>query len=63
MTPALYQILEEIAKLGRVEAITDDQRRVTDQLFDLGYLNIAPPGWCYAINAAGRAELAKAQAA
>ena len=28
------------------------------QLFDLGYLNVAPPGWRFRINAEGRALLA-----
>lgn len=63
MTPALMSVLAEIATHGRVEAETPQQREITDKLFDLGLLNISPPGWCYAVNAAGTAELANALAA
>lgn len=58
MTPQLFTILAEIATLGRVEATTREQRTITDYLFDLGYLTIAPPGWCYIVSDAGKTALA-----
>ena len=59
MTSELRSILATIADMGRVEASTENLRYATDKLFELGYLNIAPPGWAYVVNDAGRAELAK----
>ncbi len=60
MTSLQLEFLGHIARLGRVEANTPDLREATNTLYDLGYLNIAPPGWCYVINEAGRAALASA---
>lgn len=59
MTPELRKALADIAAHGRVEAETTRQRAITDVLFELGFLNISPPGWCYSVNSVGHAELAK----
>lgn len=61
MKPQLRKALEIIAALPNeaIEATTPDLRELTDKLYDLGFLNIAPPGWRYRINDSGRAELAK----
>jgi len=63
MTPIQFELLAHIARLGRVEANTPDLRYATDELYALGFLHISPPGWCYVVNDAGKAELAKLQAA
>jgi hypothetical protein len=61
MTGQLWAVLELIAhataKGERVEPQTHGEFELMDRLFALGFLNIAPPGWCFKLNAAGKAAL------
>lgn len=64
MTPLLAEALARIAAIGRVDtAGRPEIREVCDRLFDLGLVNIAPPGWAFKVNDAGRAVLAAIEAA
>lgn len=58
--------LQLIAAVGRVDLedprLSAEQRAALrpqlDRLFDLGVININPPGWAFVVNATGHAALA-----
>lgn len=67
MTPRLWEVLGLIAhgteKGVRVEPQTAEEFAACDKLFELVYVHIAPPGWAFRVNDAGRVALAQQLAA
>jgi hypothetical protein len=62
LTPEQLTFLALLAQKGRVPVDHCPALRAeVELLYEAGVVNIAPPGWHYTINAAGRAALAVAQ--